>query len=311
MSEACKSAHTCACMPCRKATRAVDRARLPGAKWWQRIAGGTARNPRSFDREQLILGTMHELEHAKDPKVAMEIAMDHIAEDRRAYLDAMPNGPRGAKKKAGKRVHDWKACPETDDEITVLESLEAALVDSGDPEATRTFFDSDGAKWDEAHAEVARGYAYVKRQTKHAIEIGLTERGAIAVMRSSTRNGPRRDRRWIADAIKRPGKLGGPGFLSRPPDEQLRILDRCRDEYGTRSCLGSVMLLERLAPARHRARLAVLHDYLKDSHRRGHTPTPNPDDGGWDAIPIIIVPIDLRGASLTRAQVIELSELTL
>lgn len=39
----------------------------------------------AVDQEQLRLGTKHEMEHTKDPKVARDIAMDHLAEDPEYY----------------------------------------------------------------------------------------------------------------------------------------------------------------------------------------------------------------------------------
>ncbi len=55
-----------------------------------------------------------------------------------------------------------------------------------------------------------------------------------------------RSKQWMGSAITRKGKLGGKGFLSRPVAEQHRILAGCVNEYGYRSCLGSVMVLERI-----------------------------------------------------------------
>lgn len=62
----------------------------------RKIRGGRAdgRRPRDFDFKALLKGTLHELEHASDMAVAMEIAMDHLAEDRRYYdkLDKLEGG---------------------------------------------------------------------------------------------------------------------------------------------------------------------------------------------------------------------------
>ena len=58
----------------------------PGApgEW---IPGGRAagRNPGGFDQVQLAIGTRVELEHTRDPRVAREIAMDHLVEDPMYY----------------------------------------------------------------------------------------------------------------------------------------------------------------------------------------------------------------------------------
>ena len=55
--------------------------------WRQRIRGGVAHGmfPRDFCPSSLIDGIVVELEHTTDPLIAMEIAMDHLAEDRKYY----------------------------------------------------------------------------------------------------------------------------------------------------------------------------------------------------------------------------------
>jgi hypothetical protein len=51
------------------------------------LPGGLAdkRKPEDFDQTKLFLGTATEMEHVSDPKVAMEIAMDHLMEDEDYY----------------------------------------------------------------------------------------------------------------------------------------------------------------------------------------------------------------------------------
>lgn len=72
---------------------------------------------------------------------------------------------------------------------------------------------------------------------------------------------------WMQQAIKRPGKLGGKGFLTKPLATQKNILDRCERQYGYRSCLGSIMFLQRVpdTKARFGRRLGQLQGYLKRS----------------------------------------------
>ena len=53
--------------------------------WKQRIKGGTTRPPADFSPLALYRGVIVELEHAEDPCVAMEIAMDHLDEDPSYY----------------------------------------------------------------------------------------------------------------------------------------------------------------------------------------------------------------------------------
>lgn len=70
--------------------------------------------------------------------------------------------------------------------------------------------------------------------------------------------------KWISKAITRPGKLGGKGFLSKPRDTQKKILRKCVDHYGYRSCLGSVMILERIpaTQSKYGRTLATLRRFL-------------------------------------------------
>ena len=45
--------------------------------------------------------------------------------------------------------------------------------------------------------------------------------------------------------ITKKNKLGGKGFLKRPRHEQMSLLDKCVLDYGYKSCLGSIMVLNR------------------------------------------------------------------
>jgi hypothetical protein len=55
--------------------------------WPERLPGGHAAGfrPEDFDPVQLRRGTLVELEHTNDRRLAMEIAMDHLVEDPRYY----------------------------------------------------------------------------------------------------------------------------------------------------------------------------------------------------------------------------------
>jgi hypothetical protein len=120
--------------------------------------------------------------------------------------------------------------------------------------------------------------------------------------------------KWIGKAITHPGKLGGKGFLGKTVAEQRAILDRCvrMKQFGYRSCLGSIQLLENISknPA-HKERLGGLRRYLvaKYSPSRARYRR-NPDDGSWKAVPAIVVPFDIRGVKLTRAQIEEITVYT-
>ena len=55
---------------------------LEDEKLQDKIPGGLAddKQPFEFDSEQLAMGLMVEMEHTDDPKIALEIAMDHLVE---------------------------------------------------------------------------------------------------------------------------------------------------------------------------------------------------------------------------------------
>lgn len=130
-----------------------------------------------------------------------------------------------------------------------------------------------------------------------------------------TQNARRTKKKWARKAVKHPGKLGGEGFMSKPVAEQKKILRRCVRDYGYRSCLGSVMFIHNVNEEPSiRAKAKKLKDWLvreyggsQDRHR------PNPDDGSWDAVPLLLVEYVGYGLSqvrLTKAQARELARRT-
>lgn len=96
--------------------------------------------------------------------------------------------------------------------------------------------------------------------------------------------------------ITREGKLGGAGFLSRPFIEQRAVLDNCVAEYGYRSCLGSILALERngVIQRRYSAILTRLRRYLVETYGRGVTERV----AATDAVPALTGP-------LTEGEVVE------
>jgi hypothetical protein len=69
--------------------------------------------------------------------------------------------------------------------------------------------------------------------------------------------------------ITRKGKLGGKGFLTEKTElSQKRLLTKCVNEYGYRSCLGSIMALERSSKIekKYGKRLKELREWLKKRH---------------------------------------------
>jgi hypothetical protein len=65
--------------------------------------------------------------------------------------------------------------------------------------------------------------------------------------------------------ISHPGKLGGPGYIHKSPAERHHLLNACVQKHGYRSCLGSIMVLERnrALAARYGRTLASDRHYLE------------------------------------------------
>lgn len=103
-------------------------------------------------------------------------------------------------------------------------------------------------------------------------------------------------KKWIGKAITRPGKLGGAGFLSKSKAAQEKILRGCVAEYGYRSCLGSVMILERIPDIQNRwgIRLAGLRHFLVRNFGGPGSfgPRRNPDDPEWTVKGVTVAPLD-------------------
>lgn len=53
---------------------------LPGGE-------GDGLDPAQFDRSEVAMGIHHEMEHTDDPRKALEIAIDHLAENPTYYSD--------------------------------------------------------------------------------------------------------------------------------------------------------------------------------------------------------------------------------
>ena len=122
-------------------------------------------------------------------------------------------------------------------------------------------------------------------------------------------------KRWIQGAIKRPGSLGGKGFMSKPYVQQQKLVSAKAKRYGYRSALGSVMLLRNVNTGAKRAKMDKLKNWLVREYEGPKQKRKNPetDTGSWDAIPelfegqVVENPAKLE---LTDAQVRELDALT-
>lgn len=80
------------------------------------IYGGLADNasPQQFDKRQLAKGTRVEMEHTNNPAIAREIAMDHLTEDPRYYieLEKMEKKLEKSRRSSMKKVQKYKAYEE-------------------------------------------------------------------------------------------------------------------------------------------------------------------------------------------------------
>lgn len=118
--------------------------RLAKGGYRDRIPGGRAagRRPSNFDRFALARGTAVELEHTSDPRVAQEIAMDHLMEDPQYYekLARMEAGAcdPGRSEEYSRGVEEG-ALPEDEDEDEVVENpadVDIVFTDSEAPDDT-------------------------------------------------------------------------------------------------------------------------------------------------------------------------------
>jgi hypothetical protein len=79
--------------------------------WRERLPGGVAAgmSPADFDARELARGALHETEHTRDFMVAVEIAMDHLAEDPSYYkklakIEGTNSRPKRRRKKKAKKA---------------------------------------------------------------------------------------------------------------------------------------------------------------------------------------------------------------
>jgi hypothetical protein len=79
------------------------------AGWKDKIPGGLADDkfPTDFDFDALDKGIKVELEHTKDRRMAMEIAMDHLSEDK-SYYDKLEKMESGEDKVAALAYKTWR-----------------------------------------------------------------------------------------------------------------------------------------------------------------------------------------------------------
>lgn len=98
----------------------------------------------------------------------------------------------------------------------------------------------------------------------------MTQARAIEASRARRRRMVGGAGRWITH----PGKLGGPGYMAKTAAERHRILDACVEKDGYRSCLDSVLVLDRnrTMAARHGAKIRADANYLERKYGGGAAP---------------------------------------
>jgi len=89
--------------------------------------------------------------------------------------------------------------------------------------------------------------------------------GSPGVRSRGAKSGKYSKKKGYKPWITREGKLGGKGYLSKSTVSRRRILNRCVKNWGYRSCLGSIMVLNRSSTLRRKygRKLDEDKEYLK------------------------------------------------
>jgi len=105
----------------------------------------------------------------------------------------------------------------------------------------------------------------VKRTWVPATTFKRSDVGSKGVRSRGAKQGPySKQKPWIT----REGKLGGAGYFSKPAATRHRLLNKCVKEYGYRSCLGSLMVLNRSSVMKQKygAKIDADKNYLKNKY---------------------------------------------
>jgi hypothetical protein len=289
------------------------------AGWRAPVAGGLSdgRSVRGFSTDALVDGLVVELEHTSDWNTALRIAMDHLVESRDYY--------RYLEQVERRMTRNPKKVPKFYLEVT-----------QGD-DGWYWFIGREGSsRWSmgggpnvfrrDAITQARKMFKRYRREMGIS-DYHLTERIEPApkgspyrrnrgnkMAKKQRRNYTPPKKRWAKKAVKRPGKLGGKGFMSKPFAEQKKILRRCVREYGYRSCLGSIMFIHNInKDPKIRAKAKKLKDWLVREYGGSYNTRKNPPDGSWEAVPILLVEYvgyGLAAVRLTDAQARELARRT-
>jgi hypothetical protein len=110
-----------------------------------------------------------------------------------------------------------------------------------------------------------RGYRRKNGTSVKSATFKIKDRGSKGRKSRGSKSGKySKQRRWIT----RKGKLGGPGYMWKPSSTRHKLLDNCVSKHNYRSCLGSLMVLNRSSVLRRKYGKEINSDkkYLEDRY---------------------------------------------
>lgn len=112
----------------------------------------------------------------------------------------------------------------------------------------------------------------------------VPDRGRPGVTSFGAESGTRKGTKPL---IQREGKLGGPGYTTKPERERHMLLGKCEKKYGYRSCLGSLQVLLNSSEMKGHARAVLAADKKwlvgKYGGPGSFGPRSNPEPGALEA----------------------------
>lgn len=133
-----------------------------------------------------------------------------------------------------------------------------------------------------------------KKTTKKKTANRAAKKTTKKVAKRTSKKAAKKRSKKVSIKSSRPGALGGRGFLSLSNGDREAELIRCTERYGYRSCLASVMLLQKQPKIRAGYGEELEHSkrYLMSRYGGAGSfgPRKNPDDGAWNLIPDLVSP---------------------
>lgn len=107
--------------------------------------------------------------------------------------------------------------------------------------------------------------SYLRKDGKRVKATSYKRKVSVGRSRGSKYGKYKNETKWI----NRQGKLGGHGYLSKSEQERRRLLRRCVKKYGYKSCLGSIIALERssIIKSKYGPKLQKDREYLVKQYR--------------------------------------------